>query len=88
MKIEVTAKDIKLGIKTPNSNIKCPVARALRRAGFKQLLVGTYTVHAKQKSITLSEKTTGAIQYMCATNTMTPFNFTLTKKQVAILNGN
>jgi hypothetical protein len=89
MKIEVTERDIKLGMKTMVSNTKCPVARALHRAGFKNVLVGVSSVSRKDRpdrvAIRLPEHVSHLIHIMCGNNPPNPFSFNLTKRQVATL---
>lgn len=88
MKITVSEKDIKLGLKTICSNLRCPVARAIRRAGLKGVTVGVGWAKTKYGEIILPDTAIKAILGMCDTSTMQPFSFTLNKKQVNILTGN
>lgn len=89
MKIEVTAKDIKLGMGSMISNTTCPVARAFHRAGFKNVLVGVDWVsrdpYKLEQEVRLPEKVGRAIRALIYKETVEPFSFTLTKAQVKTL---
>lgn len=88
MRIYVSANDIKLGLKTLTSSTKCPVARAIRKAGLKGVYVGVgYARMENGGEIKLPSKATGAIQNMCNQHSMEPFSFTLNKKHIEILKG-
>lgn len=87
MKIEVTAKDIKLG--SMISNDKCPVARAIKRAGLKKVLVGvdwaSMTPYSIDHEVRLPEKVADNIRAMIRGEVLKPFHFSLTKAQVKTL---
>lgn len=88
MKIIVSKKDIKLGLKTIVSNTKCPVARAIRRAGLKGVSVGVNWARSVYGGdISLPKEVVTAISHMCDTRTMEPFSFSFTKQQVNNLRG-
>ena len=90
MKIFVTEKDIKLGMKTSRNMVsqdKCPVARAIKGAKLKGILVGVNWASSIYGQIVLSKKVSNAIEAMCQGRKMKPFNFTLTKKQINVLMG-
>jgi hypothetical protein len=93
MKIEVTEKDIRLGKKYNTSNTHCPVARAIRRAGLKNVGVGVEWagIGIYNKTVKLPVRVVNFIKRLCDSekhDTLKPFTFTLTTKQVAVLRGN
>jgi hypothetical protein len=77
VEIEVTEEDIRLGSKTPTSNICCPIARALKRAGFKQVSVGVESGTVKGVRVTFPKKVASFIMAMCYERAIKPFSFTL-----------
>lgn len=89
MRIYVSAKDIKLGLKTPCSNTLCPVARAIRRAGLKGVRVGVelFSSHRQRADVFTPTRVIAAIRGMCAGDGMKPFSFTITNRQIARLSG-
>lgn len=87
MKITVTADDIRLGIKDPTSGTKCPVARAFKRVGIKNINVGVEGAFADGEEILLPKKAVSFIKDMCNEEPLKPFSFMITKKQFATLKG-
>lgn len=83
MKIEVTARDIKLGMAKSGmaSCDRCPVARAFRKAGIKNANVGTSAVwvHGGEQ-YNIPVKVSKVIGAMCERKIPKPFSFTIPDK--------
>jgi len=90
MEIKVTKTHIRLGKNETTSNTKCPVARAFKTAGFKDIFVGVElaTTAGSVQQIELPENVQVFIrEKLCAGLPMEPFSFKLTAKQVKTLRG-
>lgn len=89
MIIKVTGEHIRLGRNQRISNTKCPVARAFRAAGFKEIRVGVEHASVEGRGITLPKKVYGFIskKLIGRLAPMEPFSFKLTEKQVKTLRG-
>lgn len=89
MVIKVTQRHIDLGRSHDTSNTRCPVARALRAAGFKRARVGVEWAHGgnDKKLIILPKKVRSFIVDKLIRNSgaMRPFSFRLSDKAVKTL---
>jgi hypothetical protein len=81
MKISVSKQDITLGKKTPISNTRCPVARAMKRAGLKNVCVGitwaNFESRKKFQQINFRRKVSRFIEDLTENKPLKPFSFSI-----------